>query len=128
MLDLLGTHGMNLLAQYGTRGHRGRQGLNFLDNLCGGPAGTSDWCRWQIFGFVGLALGGFWLLFQLARWGLAPRDERETPQPLALVLAAVILVAGIFILASNEKPVVSGEGPEDDQRRADPAPLIDPQG
>ena len=125
MLDRHAIDGIALLAQISSRRRRGG---NLLDNMCGGPAETSDWCQWQIIGVIGLALGGLWLTYQLAKWGLAPKDERETPEPLALVLASVIVVAGIFILASNEKPVASGESPDDDQRRADPASLIDPNG
>ena len=128
MLEFLHPCGIHWLSQLGTSGQRPRRSLNFMENLCGGPAETSSWCQWQITGFVGLALGGFWLLFLLAKWGLAPRDQRETPQPLALVLASVILVAGLFVLMSNQKPVPSGESPDDDQRRADPARLIDPNG
>ena len=126
MLELLNTHGMTLLAQLGN--NRGRRTSQFVDSLCGGPVETADWCKWQIYGFVALAIGGFWLLFQLAKWGLAPKDERETPQLLALVLASVILVGGIVILGSNEKPAPSDESREDDATLVDPAPLIDPNG
>ena len=126
MLDFLSTHGVSLLAQSGNRRFRRRN--SFLDNLCGGPAETADWCQWQVTGFVALTLGGFWLLFQLAKWGLAPKDERETPQPLALVLASVILAGGLFVLASNQKPAASDETLEPDVPLVDPKPLIDPNG
>ena len=126
MLELLNTHGMTLLAQMGT--NRRRRSSQFLDSICGGPVETADWCKWQIYGFSALGIGGFWLLFQLTKWGLAPKDERETPQPLALVLASVILVGGIFILGSNEKPAPSDESLGEDPTLVDPAPLIDPNG
>ena len=128
MLSFLNTLGVDWLAQLGTSRQRRRRANNFMDHLCGGPAESSEWCQWQIYGFVALAIGGFWLLFQLAKWGLAPKGERETPQPLALVLASVILVGGVVVLASNEKPLPSDESLEDDAPLVDPAPLIDPNG
>ncbi|MCP4834685.1 MAG: hypothetical protein GY895_07945 [Phycisphaera sp.] len=130
MLDQLNTHGMTLLALLGSDGPRpiGRRSTNFIENMCGGAAETSEWCQWQVYGLGALSIGGLWLLFQLAKWRLAPKDERETPQLLALVLASVILVGGIVTLGSNEKPMPSDQSSEQDAPQVDPQPLIDPNG
>ena len=87
---------MTLLALLGSSGPRpvGRRSTKFIENMCGGATETSEWCQWQFYGLGALSIGGLWLLFQLAKWKLAPKDEQETPQLLALVLASVILVGG----------------------------------
>lgn len=73
----------------------------FWTLLCGGSPGYADWCIWQTCGLAALLIGGFWLLMMLAKWKLAPRDERQSPEPLALVIASVIVVGALVILGSN---------------------------
>ena len=58
---------------------------------------------------MALLIGGFWLLMQLAKWKLAPRDERRSPEPLALAIALVIVIGGLVILGSN---AISAESQE----------------
>ena len=85
-------------------GQMRRHGIDqewFWTLLCGGSADYADWCIWQVFGLVALLIGGFWLLMQLAKWKLAPRDERQSPEPLALAIALVIVIGGLVILGSN---------------------------
>ena len=41
------------------------------------------------------------MLMQLAKWKLAPRDKRQSPEPLALAIALVIVIGGLVILGSN---------------------------
>ena len=73
----------------------------FWTLLCGGSSDAADWCIWQVSGLVALLIGGFWLSMQLAKWKLAPRDERQSPEPLALVIALVIVIGAMVTLGSN---------------------------
>ena len=68
---------------------------------CGGSSDNAECCIWQTSGMVALLIGGFWLLMMLAKWKLAPRDERQSPEPLALVIASVIVIGTLVTLGSN---------------------------
>ena len=86
------------------RGQIRREGINlewFWTLLCGGSSDYADWCIWQVSGLVALLVGGFWVLMMLAKWKLAPRDERQSPEPLALAIALAVVMGALVTLGSN---------------------------
>ena len=98
----------------------GTESTWFWTLLCGGSSDNADLCIWQTSGLVALLVGGFWLLMMLAKWKLAPRDERQSPEPLALVIASVIVIGALITLGSNTITVnANGSPPE--------APTLDSQ-